>query len=308
VRDDQIRRGIALALVTAAISGISVYLAKFGTQAVPDPLVYTAARNLVVGLTLSIGLTVLPGVRGPLPGSRATWIRLVLIAVVGGSLPFLLFFWGISLTNAPLASLIQKSQFIWVALLAGPVLGEKSTRLYVLALGALLVGILLQAPVGMTTPTLSLGSALLFLASLLWSVETLLVRRVLEDVRPGLAATARMAGGAVVLMGFLGASGRLRAMLSLSDVQLLWVVLPSVLLLGYVVTWYSALRDAPAVVVTSLLALGAPITALLAGSPQLPGLSLTMLGTVLTVASGALLSQPLWRSRRTLEQPAGWSH
>ena len=45
-------RGGALALGTALISGVSVYVAKFGTQAVPDPFVYTTARNLYVGALL----------------------------------------------------------------------------------------------------------------------------------------------------------------------------------------------------------------------------------------------------------------
>ena len=49
------RRGALLALATALISGVSVYVAKFGTQAVPDPFVYTTARNVVVGLGLLAG-------------------------------------------------------------------------------------------------------------------------------------------------------------------------------------------------------------------------------------------------------------
>jgi drug/metabolite transporter (DMT)-like permease len=287
VQDHRVRRGIALALLTALISGVSVYVAKLGTQAVPDPFVYTAARNLVVGLGLLVGLAAGHAIRGPLPRTSGTWARLALIAVVGGSLPFLLFFWGLTLTSAPLASLIQKTQFVWVALLAGPVLGENSTRLQVVAFAALFLGALLPSPVGMASP--GSGVALVLLATLLWSAETLLARRVLQQVSVAVAATARMAGGAVVLLAFLAASGRLPALLGLTTNQVLWVVVPSILLLGYVTTWYAALRRAPAAVVTSLLTLGAPVTALLASGPDPRALAPVLPSATLAIVGGALL-------------------
>ena len=49
----------------------------------------------------------------------------------------------------------------------------------------------------------------------------------------------------------------------LTPVQWGWVAGPGLLLLAYVLTWYHALRRAPALVVTSVLTLGAPVTALL---------------------------------------------
>ena len=50
MRSADVGRGALLALGTALISGVSVFVSKFGTQAVPDPFVYTTARNLYVGL------------------------------------------------------------------------------------------------------------------------------------------------------------------------------------------------------------------------------------------------------------------
>jgi drug/metabolite transporter (DMT)-like permease len=291
VHDPQVRRGILLALLAALISGVSVYVAKFGVQAVTDPFLYTAARNLNVGLLL-LAMLLAAGRAGEVHSlSRATWGRLTVLAVVGGSVPFLLFFWGLSQTSATLAGTIQKTQFLWVAVLAAPVLGEKSSRIQWLALAALFVGVVLGGPFVSTAG--GIGAFLVLGATLLWTAETLLVRRILRDVSPSLAATARMAGGAALLVAFLAASGRLPLLLGLRFDQLIWVVGPSILLLAYVLTWYAALQRAPATVVTSLLALGAPVTALLGllGTDQLTsgGSALTALGFALVLGSIALL-------------------
>lgn len=64
-------------------------------------------------------------------------------------------------------------------------------------------------------------------------------------------------------MADLAATGRLGLLFRLNQTQILWVVVPSVFLFGYVTTWYTALRHAPSTLVTSVLSLGAPVTALL---------------------------------------------
>src|SRR5262249_28645204 len=196
-------------------------------------------------------------------------------------------------------------QFVWVALLAGPVLGEKSTRLQVVAFGALVLGALIQAPLGAAPP--GTGAALGFLATLLWSAETLLARRVLQHVSVAGAATGRMAGGAVVLLAFLAASGRLPVLLALTTNQVPWVILPSILLLGYVTTWYAALRRAPAAVVTSLLTLGAPVTALLATGADLRALALVLPSATLVIVGSALLGVAAYSAteQRRLATDAG---
>ena len=57
---DRRERGILLALGTAAISGLAVYLNAFGVKLVPDAAVYTTAKNgvaaiILVGLALALG-------------------------------------------------------------------------------------------------------------------------------------------------------------------------------------------------------------------------------------------------------------
>jgi drug/metabolite transporter (DMT)-like permease len=294
-----LRRGALLALGTALISGVSVYVAKFGTQAVPDPFVYTTARNVVVGLAL-LAILVATGAHRGLPKlERSEWGRLGLISVIGGSVPFLLFFWGLTLTSAPAASFIQKTQFVWVAALAVPFLGEKLGRWQALGLLALLAGTMVMGPM---PNGFGLGEMLILIATLMWSAEVVLARGLLRRVSPTLGAFARMGGGAVVMVGFLAATGRLDVLLGLGLSQWLWVVGPAVFLLGYVLTWYHALGRAPAVVVTSILTIGAPVTAFLnaGGLPSTP-----LLGLGILVAGAGLVTLSLLR--RDAPRAAAWA-
>ena len=301
--------GAALATGTALISGVSVYVSKFGTQAVPDSFVYTTARNLYVGALL-LGLLLLTLVtraprrvfgpqRRPLTGGD--WVRLGMIAIIGGSVPFLLFFYGLTLTTAPMASFLQKTQFLWVAALAIPLLGESFGVWQAAGLLALLGGTILQGPVPLKA--MGMGEALVLLSTLLWAGEAVLARRTLRDVPPLVGATARMAGGGVLMLGFLAATGRLGTLAHLTPTQWWWVAAPGLLLLGYVLTWYHALRHAPATVVTSVLTLGAPVTAYLNGVYVTHALPVRPLQGALLLALGSLLLvATIWRPkvRRTM--------
>ncbi len=285
--------GIAFALIAATVSGVSVYVAKVGTQLVPDPFVYTTARNLTVGVLLVIGLATFGNQLDFRALSRPSLLRLGLIAVIGGSVPFLLFFWGLTLTSAATGSLIQKSQFIWVALLATPFLGERLNRLHLVAVAVLIGSLAVQGPAVLATPGVGVG--LVLAATVLWAAETIVVRRILSDVPVLLVATARMAGGAVIMVVALVATGRGSMLFQLNGLQLAWVVGPGLILLAYVLVWYRALQGSPALVVTGLLALGAPVTAVLASAAAsyaavaLPTRFSPDLATLLLVAGCAIL-------------------
>jgi drug/metabolite transporter (DMT)-like permease len=65
----------------------------------------------------------------------AQWLAWIGLGVIGGGVPFLLFFQGLSTASAASASLVQKSLFLWVALLAVPLLKERLGSWQVLGLG-----------------------------------------------------------------------------------------------------------------------------------------------------------------------------
>lgn len=298
-----VRWGVILAAATAAISGVSIFVNAFAVKQLPDPAVYTTLKNgVAAALLLALAVaTVRRSEVTALP--RRSWGWLLLIGLVGGSVPFVLFFTGLAQASAPSAAFIHKTLFIWVALLAVPLLGERLGIIQVAALGVLLAGqVLVLNPAGIEWGT---GETLIAVATLLWAVETIVARRLLASVPSQVVAVGRLGIGLVVLVGYLGIAGKLPAVAALSLQQWGWVAATGLLLSGYVATWFAALQRAPASVVTSILVLGAPVTAALqafqtGGLPAAPALA----GQALILAAGLALAVPLLRSRRAATAPA----
>src|SRR6478672_2677809 len=141
------QKGILWALATALISGVSVYINKFGVAQVQDAFIFTTLKNSLVafGFLAVLGFTASAHeLRAFTPGQWAIWVGLGLI---GGGIPFLLFFQGLAVASAPSAALIHKTLFIWVALLAVPLLDERLGWWQLGGLAILSVGqLLLQTP------------------------------------------------------------------------------------------------------------------------------------------------------------------
>ncbi len=286
MRSSTIPVGARWAVGTALISGVSVYVNKFAVMQMKDPFVFTTLKNTLVALALlaAVGLTVKwAEIRGLNNRQRA---GLLALGLIGGGVPFLLFFQGLATASAPSAALIHKSLVLWVALLAVPLLGESLGWLQIAGLGALLLGqLLLGWPKAWGWGN---GETLVLIATLLWSVETVVARKVLPGVSSQTGALSRMGIGAIVMWGFLLATGRAATAVTLNGTQWLWVISTSVLLFGYVWTWYRALQTAPATVVTSVLTIAAVLTIVLSivleGKPttglQIAGSTLLICGSL----------------------------
>lgn len=253
------RTGIALAFGTALISGLAVYLNSFAVRQVPDPAVFTTAKNGVAAVILVALAVAAGGGAGVRTLDRRGWAGLLALGVIGGSVPFLLFFTGLAQASAPSAAFIHKTLFVWVALLAVPLLGERLGWIQVGALATLLAGQTIAAPP--RDVAWGTGETLIAAATLLWSIEVIVAKRLLHAVPAAVGAAGRMGIGLFLLLGYLAVSGRLGDLLALTPAAWGWVLLTGLLLAGYVSTWYAALRRAPATVVTSVLVVGAVITA-----------------------------------------------
>jgi drug/metabolite transporter (DMT)-like permease len=211
-----------------------------------------------------------------------------LLGLLGGSVPFVLFFEGLARVTSGNAAFVQKTLFLWVALLAVLALRERLGIGQVLALGLLTVATLVLGGPG--TLEMGAGAGMVLVATLLWSVEVIVAKRLLTSVGSSLAAAARMGVGAVVLLGYVSTQGGLGEIVDLAPAQWGWVGATGVLLLGYVITWYAALQRAPATTVTSVLTLGAPITAVLAVAAGRPAFGFEQfVGHLLLVAAAGIL-------------------
>jgi drug/metabolite transporter (DMT)-like permease len=277
--------GIALAFVTACISGVSIWVNSHAVTHFGDATVYTTAKNAVAGLLLlAIAFASAYSVRGPAQPRRHA-PALIAIALIGGSVPFVLFFEGLARAEATQASFIQKTLVVWVALLAVPLLRERLGPAHVAAVAFVIAGqAVLIGEAG--TITFGVGEAMILTATLLWAVEVVLAKRLLADVNVRTLAVARMGLGTLVLLGWVAATGRLDDLAGLGDDQWAWVLLTGLLLTGYVATWYAALARAQAVDVTAVLVFGAVVTAFLAHT--FDGATFDVAGVALVTAGAAL--------------------
>lgn len=242
----------ALALSTAFISGLSNFLNKFAVAASGDPVIYTAIKNGLVAvaiLTIVLSAGRLKAIKGLKPRQ---WLKLFAVGIIGGGAPFALFFEGLSQTSALNAALIHKTLVIWVALLAVIFLKERLSWPVAFGVAAVFAGNLLVG--GFRGFAYSAGELMILAATLLWAAESLIAKIALREIPSTVVAGARMAFGLLVLIPlsvWRGGSLQFLAQTSLSAWA--WTFLASALLLAYVLTWYAALKRAPAIYVAALL-------------------------------------------------------
>jgi len=194
---------------------------------------------------------------------KANWPVLLAIGVIGGSLPFYLFFQGLTLTNAVTGALIHKTLIFWVALWALPFLKEKISLKQWLALGVifgsnLVIGGLPQLQWGK-------GEWMILAATILWAVENIIAKITLKRVAVDVVVGARMILGSLILLLAVVAGGKLELIFKLNSTQWLMTLASIGLLTGYVMTWYRALKLAPVTLVATVLTLATIITNILSG-------------------------------------------
>jgi drug/metabolite transporter (DMT)-like permease len=279
--------GILLAFATAVVSGVSIYVNGHAVSRFPDATVYTTAKNLVAGvLLLALALSRRgKGARTHLDRRRS--LGLLAVGVVGGSVPFVLFFEGLARAEATQAAFIQKTLVVWVALLAVPLLRERFGVPHALAICLLVAG---QAWLAGHAGTIAFGTgeAMILAATILWAIEVVLAKHLLATVPSQTLGAARMAIGTGVLLGWVAVSGRMGKLTALDAEQWRWIVLTGLLLTLYVATWYAALARAQAIDVTAVLVCGAVVTALLSGVAD--GAPVSSVGTLLVAAGAGLVT------------------
>lgn len=282
--------GITWAIGTAVISGVAIWVNRFGVAAwstAGGSLPYTTVKNMVAAVVIAFLVWKVAPVAVDRAALRRHWKGLSSIAIFGGAIPFALFFEGLSRATSTQAAIIHKSLLLWVAALAIPLLGEKVRSVHIFAIAALLAGQIALAG-GVSALAMGAGEAMILAATLLWSVEVIVAKRVLTEVPAGLVGLARMGGGAVVLVliGLIGGASIPLAALGLEQVG--WVLITGAVLAGYVYTWMNALSLAPAIDVTAVLVGSVIITALLDAGPaglvaSAPGFALIAIGLAVLV-------------------------
>lgn len=291
-------KGVLLVLATAVISGFSIFLNAYGVAGL-DPYAFTGAKNLIVALLLISVIALATRLSELKTLTRRQWGRLALIGLVGGSLPFLLFFKGLSMGSGATGAFIHKTMVAWVALGALLYLKEKVDWRVIAGALALLVGNYLV--LGLAGVSIGAGAWLILAATLLWSVEILLAKKLLKDVSGSTVAFGRMGFGAGIITLYLLVSGHASAVMAWNAAAWGWIAVTSVVLLGYVWTFYNGLQKVRASTAVAILSLGSVITTTLQlafagasiGAGQVAGMLLLVMG------AGAFW----WLQKETVRQP-----
>ncbi len=271
------KRGYLFVLLTALVSGVSIFLNKFGVEGI-NPYVFTGFKNLIVALFLLSFLLAFKEFKTLKTLEPKQWGQLAAIGFFGGSVPFLLFFKGLSMAPSATAALLHKSMFIFIAIFAVMFLKEKLNKGFIIAAVLLFAGNLLL--LGKAAFGFGMPEALIMLAVLFWSVETIISKHVLKELPSRIVAFGRMSFGVLFILIFLGATGNITNIAALTAPQIGWIVLTSALLFLYVISWYAGLKLVPASRAACVLLLGSAVTTLLsfiyAGSVTVAGLAGTV--------------------------------
>lgn len=298
-----IKKGFLFALATATISGIAIFYNKLVISQGIDPQIVNSLKNGGAAVLLTF-LLLSQKSRVPIQSMfRLNWKSLFTIGIIGGSIPFLLYFEGLRTTPAPIANLIHKTLFLWVATLAIPLLKERLNAWQILGYGLVATSNLLIGD--FTGFTFSSGEVLILIATLFWSVENILVKRIIDNTSPTLIAWGRMTIGTFIIIGYVIATGKLPLFTTLHISTLLTIFGSSLLLIGYVITWYKALQYAPVTTVTSTLILATPITTILSAVFITHSLSIAqVIQTVGSISGIALITLLASNITRTAKSPS----
>ncbi|MGD0250501.1 MAG: DMT family transporter [Thermoplasmata archaeon] len=260
-RSSWVGPGMLLVFLTAFISGISTFVNAYAVKGTNSDAFVTVRNLLVAAAFLPVALFVARNLRAPRLRS-VDWLRLGVIGLIGGAIPFLLFFHGLEMATAAggavTASFAYRTLFLWATVFAVFYLRERFEWRIVLGAGLLLGGSALL--LSWNAPVWTDGTAYVLAATVLWAVEYTISKRVLRELPSTTVALGRMGFGGLFLAGYLGLTLQWGAVAGFSGPDWAWVGISAAFLAAFVGTWYVGLKRVNLSVATSALVLGFPVT------------------------------------------------
>jgi drug/metabolite transporter (DMT)-like permease len=257
------RWGLALVFATAGVSGVSTFVNAYAVGGASSDGFVTVRNALVALLILPWGLWAFRSLGRRL--SLREWSLLATVGLVGGAIPFLLFFRGLELATAggaaATASFVYRTLVLMASVLGLVVLRERFRSRLLVGAVLLLAGnaLLLE----LTAPVWSLGSLYVLAATALWAGEYTVSKHLLARIPSGTVALGRMGFGAVFLVAFLFATSAAGSVGTFGPSTWVGIGVSALLLAVFVMTWYSGLARVDLTTAAAVLVLGFPITWLL---------------------------------------------
>ena len=279
------RRGYLFALLSMVVSGVAIYVNAAAVKGFPDSTLYTALKNGVAGLALLLPLAVSPARRQELRHlSRRRLVLLSVVALIGGSIPYALYFRGLQLSTPVTASVIDHAQFLLVALAALAFLRERLGAGVWVSLAVLFVGL----SAGLAADAVSLDAGVPYLAAgtALFAADFVLMKYLLRGVPPYVVMLFKLTLGSALLLAFVAATGRMGIVGALPLLQWGYVAVTGLVLLAFTAASVAGLRHASATAVTAIPAGSPLVTTLLVVVGRGGGLSpLRLFGLLLVLVA-----------------------
>ncbi|MFH1650327.1 MAG: DMT family transporter [Candidatus Woesearchaeota archaeon] len=292
---DMKKIGIPLIIFTAVVSGISIFINSYGVKGF-DSSVFTFSKNILVALILFAAIFAVGQWKKLKELNKKQWLQLSVIGLVGGSVPFLMFFKGLQMTSGATGGFIHKLLFVFVLIFAGLMLKERPTK--GLLAGAILI---IGGTYLMLRPDFSFqtGHLLMLGATVLWALENVLAKRAVKNISGTVVAWGRMGIGSLFIFVFLLLTGKSSIVWSMTFQQYMWIIVTSAFLFLYVLSFYNALATVKVTTATMLLSISAPITTAMnyiikgsiLSSYEAFGMLFILLGAVVVISYSWILQQ-----------------
>lgn len=296
--------GIALAYLTALVSGISVFANSFGVVTM-DATAYTLVKNAAVAAIIAaIGLSI-GNWKELLTIGRKQMLMLLFIGVIGGGAAFALYFNGLAATGGAVGSSLYRLLFVFAVIIGVGALKEKFE--WKIAAGGLAIIVGNFILLGDAAISLTSGAPLVLAATALWACEYAVSKKALEGLSATTVVAARMGIGAIALLGILAWQGKIGVLGAIPAVSIGWIAVAVGFLVLFTTLWYSALKRTTLISATAALALGGPISAFLsfafAGKALAPvsmlGFLLIAAGAVFVVGAAETAAAFMWMRERS---------
>jgi len=274
-------KGELLVIATAIISGFSIYLNKFAVSGM-NAGAFVFLKAIVVSMLVLSVIVAFKKFESLKRLSGNDWKKLAIIGFTGGGLAFLLFFKGLALTSAANAGFLHKTMFAFAGLLAVIFLKEKIDKKLLIA--GLLAFVALFALFSSQFSSFGFGDLMILAAVLVWSAELILSKKALERIDGNTVAFGRMFFGSIFILAYLAVSGEISGIAFLNASQLVWVLITSTLLTGYILTFYNGLKETSVSKATLILLAAIPITSMLSMLDAKPLGSLGILANIALLA------------------------
>lgn len=237
--------GTFFAIMTAVVSGIAIPMNKLFIVNL-DPTVFTALRSLIIGLVF-LFLSLYQSKFSFKPLKNVNWKYMFLIALIGGSIAFLLYFNGLKLTTSSRAAFLHKTLTLYVVIFGVLFLKEKISKKHWIALGLMFTGIILiyftQIKPSVFWKNPNLGDLLVIAATIMWAVENIIARKTLKEGSTNfIVSFSRMFFGGLILFGFLLLTNKYQAIMNLDIISWRNIAISTVLLFSYVFFWYWSIK------------------------------------------------------------------